>query len=145
MWFWWHLVSVPLTWIELIELKTESMNYTIWLWLDRVYSLQMLDKMNQRCGEKICFGSRRSFLASPVSISITLSGWWRFRCARRLVVFPEYFTFVWHSLQTARLLSNSSLSFFLMNPKCPHTSAFKHEGAGFIFAAILSGNPGNWL
>ena len=43
----------------------ESMNDTMMgLWLDRVYSFQMLDKMNQRCGEKICFGSRHSFLAS---------------------------------------------------------------------------------
>ena len=38
-----------------------------------------------------------------------------------MLVFPEYFTFVWHSLQTARLLSKLLLSYFL-NPKYSHTS-----------------------
>ena len=53
-WFWWHLVSVLFTWIELIELETKYINYTIYVcdWTS-VYGLQILDRVNQRCIKKI--------------------------------------------------------------------------------------------
>lgn len=53
----------------------------------------------------------------------------------KLVVFPEYFTAAWQSLQMEFSLSYSLLPGLFLKPKCTHTSALYGEGAAILLPA----------